>query len=412
MCACACALLSRSGARHHLKASRHPRGFLLYANHLSGHRRLRLRVFDLACERGKRVILAIAVWLTSRTVATRREGAPTVSGMEDRPTSLRRLLDALDAGDQVSDRTGDGRVLRLERPRDLSNHTATIPAVSSNRDIRLAGRGGIGSGLAVGVGPIYRVTVSIQGAHLTMTERALSGATQVLFEISHVQGWLSTVPFWRLAHVGGWSKRRFIRCPGIGWAVRVAAVWAKGAQSGDVMSGGESVLIGGEWLALDAASGAKRCRADVLVGSDLLTSDEALVERRAIGDTEVMPMRRHMQVRVRMPVGYAIVAAVVVIHDMIVGVRCPVEMLVGAALAGFAVVAWVVVLARMVVGVGHMRDRASGRGSHHRASGGTGLDSDVIVRLFVVAIYIKGLIHPVASCVFTRRWASGRALVC
>jgi hypothetical protein len=65
--------------------------------------------------------------------------------------------------------------------------------------------------------------------------------------------------------------------------------------------------------------------------------------------------------------------------------------------AALTVVAGVVVLTRMVVGMGHVCDALSGRGSEDRASGRAGLNGDVIVRLLVIAIYIKGLIYPVAS---------------
>ncbi len=121
----------------------------------------------------------------------------------------------------------------------------------------------------------------------------------------------------------------------------------------------------------------------------------------AIGDAEVMVMGRDVDMRVRVAVRDALMSAVVVIHDMIMRVRCPVEMLVRAALP---VIAGVVVLPGVVVGMGHMRDALSGRGSEDRASRGAGLNGDVIVRLFMVAIYIKGLIHPVASGALARRW--------
>jgi hypothetical protein len=129
--------LASASARHDLITGRHPSGFLLHADHLSGHRRLRLRVFDLARERGEGIILTVAVWLPCGSVATLSKGGATVSGMQHWPTSLRRLLDTLDAGDQVSDRTGDCGVLWLERARDLRYHRAPIPTIWWRRNIFL-----------------------------------------------------------------------------------------------------------------------------------------------------------------------------------------------------------------------------------------------------------------------------------
>lgn len=53
------------------------------------------------------------------------------------------------------------------------------------------------------------------------------------------------------------------------------------------------------------------------MGTRLFAGDESRIEWSAIGDAVVMAVSRHVQVRVRVSARDAIMAAVVVIHDML-----------------------------------------------------------------------------------------------
>ena len=167
----------------------------------------------------------------------------------------------------------------------------------------------------------------------------------------------AAVAIWRLAHLGGRrsSERwRLIRCPGVGWPVRIAAVRAKSADvSVVIVAGGEAILLSRQGLALDASSASEGGGADVLVGAYLFASDQSRINGRAIGDAVIVVMVGHMAVRVAVPVGEATVVAMTVIHDMLVLVARPVEMLVAA---DFPVIAGVIVAASMVMIMSHVSD--------------------------------------------------------
>ena len=163
----------------------------------------------------------------------------------------------------------------------------------------------------------------------------------------------AAVALWRLAHLGGRrsSERwRLIRCPGVGWPIRIAAVRAKSA---DIVAGGEAILLSGQGLALSGLGGAERGGGDVLMRPYLFASDQSRVNGRAIGDAVIVVMVGHMAVRVAVPVGEATVVAMTVIHDMLMLVARPVEMLMAA---DFPVVTGVIVVASMVMIMSHVSD--------------------------------------------------------
>ena len=167
----------------------------------------------------------------------------------------------------------------------------------------------------------------------------------------------AAVALWRLAHLGGRrsSERwRLIRCPGVGWPVRIAAVRAKSADvSVVIVAGGEAILLSGQGLALSGLGGAERGGGDVLMRPYLFASDQSRVNGRAIGDAVIVVMVGHMAVRVAVPVGEATVVAMTVIHDMLMLVARPVEMLVAA---DFPVVTGIIVVASMVMIMSHVSD--------------------------------------------------------
>ena len=160
----------------------------------------------------------------------------------------------------------------------------------------------------------------------------------------------AAVALWRLAHLGGRRKRRLVGCPGVGWPVRIAAVWAKSAH---VVAGGYPELVSGQGLALDASSASERGGADVLMRPYLFAGDQSRVNGRAIGDAVIVVMVGHMAVRVAVPVGEATVVAMPVIHDMLMLVARAVEMLMAA---DFPVVTGIIVVASMVMIMSHMSD--------------------------------------------------------
>ena len=154
----------------------------------------------------------------------------------------------------------------------------------------------------------------------------------------------------RLAHLGGRRYRSLIRCPGVGWPIWIARV---GAERAHIVGCGEAILLSRQGLALDASSASEGGGADVLVGAYLFASDQSRVNGRAIGDAVIVVMVGHMAVRVAVPVGESTVVAMPVIHDMLMLVARPVEMLMAA---DFPVVTGVIVVASMVMIMSHVSD--------------------------------------------------------
>ena len=154
----------------------------------------------------------------------------------------------------------------------------------------------------------------------------------------------------RLAHIRRGSNRRLVGCPGVGWPVRVARVRPERAH---IVASGEAILLSAQRLALSRLGGAEGGGADVLVGAYLFATDESGVNRAAIGDAEVVAVIGDMQMRVRMPVGDALMPAVVMIHDMLMDVARPVEMLMGR---GLTVITGIVLVASMVMAMSHVSD--------------------------------------------------------
>jgi hypothetical protein len=120
-----------------------------------------------------------------------------------------------------------------------------------------------------------------------------------------------------------------------------------------IVTGGYPELLSGERLALSRLGGAEGGGADVLVGAYLFASDQSRVNGRAIGDAVIVLMVGHMAVRVAVPVGESTVVAMPMIHDMLMLVARPVEMLMAA---DFPVVTGIVIVTSMVMIMSHVSD--------------------------------------------------------